>query len=178
MTSAGPLCARPGAVSFHGQRIADILICIRPPRSLEYPGLDSTFESAEMVWSMLRDIVVRDKHDPSLRLPGQTVLLEAARLRENKDMGEIVKKSSVDDLVWFLQVLELQLEETPHWVKDEQQLREIQAWHRRVRTMVSSILHNKRVKARPRIWLLKNVQSLFLIIFGAALALALRKMFG
>ncbi len=119
----------------------------------------------------------RNKRDATKRSPGQSALLRAVRLQGNKDMGAIVRGSSVDDLVWFLHMLELQLEETPHWVTDEQLLHDIQAWSRRVRTMVTEVLHNKRVKARPRKWLLATGKSLFLLLLGAAIATAFTKIF-
>ena len=75
-------------------------------------------------------------------------------------------------------MLELQLEETPNWIKDESQLHEMQAWTRRVRTMVVGVLHNKRVAARRRAWLLGGGGKLLLVILGAALGWALNEHFG
>jgi len=66
-------------------------------------------------------------------------------------------------------ILDVQLEETPHWVNDEKQLHEIQAWHRRVRTMVLEILHNKRVSARKRERALTIARDAVLVILGALL---------
>jgi hypothetical protein len=93
-------------------------------------------------------------------------------------MGAIIRGSSIDDLEWFLQTLDYQLEETPYWVKDEDLLHKIQAWHRRVRSLTAEVLHHKRVKARPLAWLLSAGGKLSLVVFGAVVALALEKLFG
>ena len=111
-----------------------------------------------------------ERRDAASRSPGQNALIQAVRLTENKKMGEIVKEASIDDLEWFAQMLELQLEETPNWIEDEIQLHKMQAWTRRVRTMTIEILHNKRVPHR-RLKLLKTALcSLSLVIIGWALA--------
>lgn len=127
---------------------------------------------------MLSSVFMRDKRDASSRSPGQSALLHAVRLRENKDIGAVIKKASVEDLVWFLQMLDYQLEETPNWVHDKSQLHDIQAWTRRVRTMTAEVLHNKRVKARPRAWLLRVGESLFFVILGVVLGFALTRYYG
>ena len=89
-------------------------------------------------------------------------------------MSALVEQSSIDDIEWFLQMLELQLEETPHHVKDKKVLADIQEWHRRVRTTTLSTLHNKRVADRPRKWALRAGEKLLYIALGAIIALALR----
>jgi hypothetical protein len=129
-------------------------------------------------FSMIRGAFVRNKRDAASRTPGQNVLLRGVRLHENKEMGGLIKEASVDDLEWFLQMLELQLEETPNWIKDESQLHEMQAWTRRVRTMVVEVFHNKSLVARRRAWLLGAGGKLFLVILGAALGWALKEYFG
>lgn len=91
----------------------------------------------KIFWSIFRSVFMRDRRDATSRSPGQSELLSAVRLQENKKMGDIIKAASIDDLEWFLQMLELQLEKTPHWVKDESRLHEIQAWTRRGRTVVA-----------------------------------------
>ena len=112
------------------------------------------------------------------RTPGQETLLHAARLQENKEIGGLIEKASVDDLEWFFQMLELQLEETPNWVKDGNLLHKSQAWTRRMRTMVVGVLHNKRVVARRRAWLLGVGGKIFLVVLGVALGWALTTYFG
>ena len=40
------------------------------------------------------------------RPPGRTALLQAARLQGNKEMGAVIERASLDDLEWFVQMLE------------------------------------------------------------------------
>ncbi len=112
------------------------------------------------------------------RTAGQGALLSASRHTEKEDWGATISSASIDDLEWFLQMLDLTLEETPHWVSDEAVLHRSQAWTRRVRTVVVEVLHNKRVKARPRALLLKAAWALCLVIIGAVLGVVLTKHFG
>lgn len=112
---------------------------------------------------------MRDTHDALARTPGQCKLLDGVRFQNNPAMGDIIKESSIDDLDWFLQMMEYQLQETPHWVEDKQNLHEIQAWTRRVRTMASDLLHRKRVEARKGIWLRRVGEKLFYVLLGVAL---------
>ena len=95
-------------------------------------------------------------------------------MQDNPKIGEVIKASSIDDLSWFLQILEYQLEETPHHVQDERALHEIQTWTRRVRTMTAELLHNKRVADRRRVFTRPNVEKVLFTLFGAAVALLLR----
>jgi hypothetical protein len=111
------------------------------------------------------------------RPPGQQVLLRAARVLDNKEMGSLVTNASVDDLEWFLQMLELQLEETPHWIKDEDSLHKSLAWTRRVRTMVTEVLHNKSVVVRKRAQILGVSGKVFLVIVSATLGWFLKEYF-
>ena len=108
------------------------------------------------------------------RTPGQQKLLQGVRLLDNKDMGDIIKESSIDDLEWFLQMVEYQLEETPHWIKDPDTLQRHQAWDRRVRTMTTEILHNKRIAARPWLWLRQNGGKVFWIVAAVAIGFFVR----
>jgi len=112
------------------------------------------------------------------RSPGQRALMSVARILDNKDMGAVLREASIDDLEWFLQMLDYQLEETPHWVKDKDLLHKIQAWDRRVRTVTAEVLHNKRVKARPLAQLQMAGGKLLYIAIGGLLTLALTKLFG
>ena len=107
------------------------------------------------------------------RPPGQDALMQAGRLVGNKKMGEIIKNASIDDLEWFLQMTELQIEETPYWVEDQNRLHHLQAWHRHCRTMVTSELHNKRVHARPRAMWRRFVRDAILLVLGAVAAMAI-----
>ena len=81
------------------------------------------------------------------RPPGRTALLQAARLQGNKEMGAVIERASLDDLEWFVQMLEFQLDETPHWVDDERRLHEIQAWTRRARIMVTESLYHRPINS-------------------------------
>ena len=92
-------------------------------------------------------------------------------------MGDIIGEASVDDLEWFLQMLELQLEETPHWVTDPVQLHEAQAWTRRVRTMTTEILHSKHVAGRSPAWWKKAGQRLIWLVLSALLGAAAATLF-
>jgi hypothetical protein len=112
------------------------------------------------------------------RSPGQTVLLQAVRLQDNKEMGTLVERANLDDLEWFALILDLQLEETPHWVKDEGQLHKIQAWHRRVRTMVLEVLHLRRVSARKRERALRIARDIGLVILGGLITALFAWAFG
>lgn len=109
---------------------------------------------------------MRGRRDAASRSPGQSELLSAVRLQENNNMGNVIKAASIDDLEWFLQMLELQLEETSHWVKDERILHASLAWTRRVRTMTTEVLHNKRVAGRKTAWLRRNAQNIFYAVLG------------
>jgi hypothetical protein len=93
-------------------------------------------------------------------------------------MGPIIKKASIDDLEWSLTAIDYQLEETPHWIKDEKRLGELQAWVRRIRAMAAEVLHNKRVGARLWAWLFRTAGGVSLVIFGTILGWALSKYFG
>lgn len=93
-------------------------------------------------------------------------------------MGDIINEASVNDLEWFRQMLEFQLEETPNWVKDEDHLHKLQTWTRLVRTMVGAVLHNKRVAARKRALLLRIGGSVSLVVLGAVIGWALTKFLG
>lgn len=108
------------------------------------------------------------------RPPGQLRLLEAVRLTGNKNMGDIIKDSTIDDLEWFLMITEHQLEETPHWVKDERQLHEIQAWNRQAKILAAEILLSKKAVARKWIWLRQNGERLLWMVVGAAVSLFVR----
>lgn len=99
------------------------------------------------------------KPDPTKRSAGQNTLLQAVRLTDNRDIGKVIASASIDDLEWFLQMRELQLEETPHWVKDPERLEKFQAWNRRVRTMTVEVLHNKRKANRLQRWLLSHADQ-------------------
>ena len=103
------------------------------------------------------------------RPPGRTALLQAARLQGNKEMGAVIERASLDDLEWFVQMLEFQLDETPHWVDDERRLHEIQAWTRRARIMVTESLHDKRLAARKWSWAREIGKDAVLVILGALL---------
>ena len=120
----------------------------------------------ERIWPIFRGVFMRDRRDATSRSPGQLKLLSAVRLQENKKMGDIIKAASIDDLEWFLQMLELQLEETPHWVKDDRILQASLAWTRRVRTMTTEVLHNKRVASRKTAWLRRNAEKIFYAALG------------
>lgn len=111
-------------------------------------------------------------NDPGHRTPGQLKLLGEFQILDNKDMGEIIKESSIDDLEWFLLCVEHQLEETPHWVNNPEFLHKSQAWDRRVRTMTADILHNKRIAVRPRVWLRQAGEKLLWVAVGIAIGWA------
>ena len=96
-------------------------------------------------------------------------MLHAVRFHNNKNMGQVIAEASVPDLEWFMQMLELQLEETPNWIKDEDQLNETQAWTRQVRTVTTGVLHNKRVASGTWEWMRMALWSLVLVFIGWAL---------
>ena len=119
--------------------------------------------------SKLANLFLPERRNPASWSPGQQALLREVRLHRNKEMGNVIEEASLDDLEWFVQMLELQLEETPHWVNDNDRLHEIQAWTRHVRTMTTGILHNKRVAQRRRRLFRTSLWSLVLVVFGWAL---------
>ena len=82
----------------------------------------------------------------------------------------MVEKSNVDDLEWFLLMLDYQLEETPYWVEDKNLLHEMQVWTRHVRTVVGGVLHNKQVSARNRQWNRRLARELGFLLVGVVLA--------
>lgn len=67
----------------------------------------------------IHKILSPQRQAASFRSAGQQNLLNAVRLHNNKNMGQVIAEASVPDLEWFMQMLELQLEETPNWIKDE-----------------------------------------------------------
>jgi hypothetical protein len=115
---------------------------------------------------MLGNILARNRRKIGFQTPGQRSLLRAARTIGNENMGEIIEAAGVDDLEWFRQMLEYQLEEMPHWISDERELQEPLAWVRLMRTMVDGALHNKRVAARRRAWLLRIAEGVFFVALG------------
>lgn len=114
-----------------------------------------------------------NSRDPVSRSPGQTKLLGSARLQNNPKIGDVIRGASSDDLEWFVQMMEYQLEETPNWIKDEQQLHEIQAWTRRIRTLAASTLHNKRTVEHNRERSRRLLRDLAFLALGALVAWAL-----
>jgi len=107
--------------------------------------------------------------DPLIRTPGQTALVQAWRITDHPDIGKVIGNASIDDLEWLLQSVELQMEETPHWVTDPKVVATHQAWNRRVRSLGSSALHNKRV--RRRLWssVLGIAGAIGLVVLGVLL---------
>lgn len=111
------------------------------------------------------------------RNPGQQALMSVARQVDHKEFGSIIQDASIDDLEWFLDMLNLQIEETPHWIEDPDVLHKILAWDRRLRSFVTEVLHNKRVANRPRAWLVKAGDKLLFVALGAVFALVIRSWF-
>lgn len=60
---------------------------------VEYEGHEPAVPAR--VWSMLKNAFVRNNRDDAVRSPGQIALLQGVRLRNNKDIGDIIKNSSV-----------------------------------------------------------------------------------
>ncbi|MCZ6742221.1 MAG: hypothetical protein O7D27_08705 [Alphaproteobacteria bacterium] len=100
---------------------------------------------------------------------GQRELLSAFRITDNRDIASAVEKASVDDLEWFLDAIELQLEETPNWITDPDVLKQTLAWYRRVRSMTTSVLHGKRVKRGRFVWWRDHAATFFWILVAAGI---------
>ena len=98
---------------------------------------------------------------------GQRELLSALRITDNKDIASVVDEASVDDLEWFLDAIELQLEETSRWITDADVLKQTLAWFRRVRSMTKSVLHAKRVARRRFAWWRDHAVTFFWILVAA-----------
>lgn len=104
------------------------------------------------------------------RSPGQKALLDAVRIQNNKAIGEVIERSSIDDLEWLIQMLQDQLEMTPHWVRNEDQLRDNQVWTQTVRTLAKEALHSKRITERKWTWIWSNLKGAPLVILAALLS--------
>jgi hypothetical protein len=62
----------------------------------------------------------------TIRESQQRELIEVLSLHRHPKAGELIERASADDLAWFQQMSEHQLEETPHRVRDEAALEKIQ----------------------------------------------------
>lgn len=106
------------------------------------------------------------------RNPKQGGLIRLARVVGDPEVFKAIEQASVDDLEYFVQMMELQLDETPNWLTGEQ-LHQSQAWTRRLRTAAVGALHNKRVNHRNRTGRLRLFRDLAFLVLGAVLAWAL-----
>lgn len=71
-------------------------------------------------------------------------LIRALRVFRDGNFIEAIQAVDADDLEWFLERIDDQLNETPHWVQDPPQLTKSLAAHRHARSIVASTLHNIR----------------------------------
>ena len=113
--------------------------------------------------------IISNKANDGKRTPGQEVLLHAFAIHQNDDIGKLIDQASVGDLEWFVLMLELHLEEVPHHISDEGQLKVTQDWARLIRSTAIGALHNKRVAANKRARVRGLVKDVLLVIFGSVL---------
>ncbi len=95
-------------------------------------------------------------------------LIRVVRGDNNKAFGEAVDQADADDLDWLLERLDAQLGETPHWVEDEEQLKEMMARYRHQRIVVAGVLGNKKTVEK----MTKDRVALFRANFGLCLSVA------
>ena len=106
------------------------------------------------------------------RTPEQGGLMRMARNVGNREVFKAIERASADDLEYFVQMMELQLDGTPNWLTGEQ-LHKSQAWTRRLRSAAVGALHNKRVNQRGRTDRRRLLRDLAFLVLGAVLTWAL-----